>query len=389
MNNNNMMVSRKGGVVNDDRMKAMQEAKRLKQEEQEFMSGFGTVNGGMMVRRDAAVAAGNNGGQAAQAMPAVSKEIADSNNNAEAPEAAEKSFAGAAPVELSTPVKANGANAVAGTSAGNSAQAKTRADIANIAGKAQAAAQSAMQQSRPAAPTARPQAPATPQAATKPSIAAPSKIRTAFKPDDIAKAYVEMFKKHFDLELSSILAYENMRRFTDVDNAKTPEKTLYYVENTYRLSTLIYLAGNFPIMVIAIILSEKNRKNILRYVTSETELAAKPYDSVRETRLSRYSKKFADMSVNDAIAITLGATVPTQELAAALKARFDDICAKMKAKYDKDLTKAARKLDDDARNDVVFIFSNIWHLLQAFENVPETRNYIMMITDDTRKNLEI
>lgn len=385
MNNNNMMVSRKGGVVNDNRTEAMQEAKRLEQEEQEFMSGFGTVNGGMMVRRDAAAAAGNNSGQAAQAAP---KEIADS-DAVETPDATEKSFAGAAPAELSTPVKAGGANAVANTNAGNSAQAKTRADIANIAGKAQAAAQSAMQQGRPAAPAAKPQAPAVPQAAPKPSIAAPTKIKTALKPDDIAKAYVEMFKKHFDLELSPVLAYESMRRFTDVDNIKSPEKTLYYIENTYRLSTLIYLAGNFPIMVIAMILSEKNRKNVLRYITAETELAAKPYDSVRETRLSRYAKKFADMSVNDAITITLGATVPTQELAAALKARFDDICARMKAKYDKDLTKAARKLDDDARNDVVFIFSNVWHLLQAFENVPETRNYIMMITDDTRKNLEI
>lgn len=386
MNNNNMMVSRKGGVVNDNRTEAMQEAKRLEQEEQEFMSGFGTVNGGMMVRRDAAAAAGGNSGQAAQATP---KEIAGS-DIAEAPEVAEKSFAGAAPAELSTPVKAGGANIMANASAGNSAQAKTRADIANIAGKAQAAAQSAMQQGRPAAPAAKPQAPAAaPQIAPKPSIAVPVKIKTALKPDDIAKAYVEMFKKHFDLELSPVLAYESMRRFTDVDNIKSPEKTLYYIENTYRLSTLIYLAGNFPIMVIAMILSEKNRKNVLRYVTAETELAAKPYDSVRETRLSRYAKKFAEMSVNDAIAITLGATVPTQELAAALKARFDDICARMKAKYDKDLTKAARKLDDDARNDVVFIFSNVWHLLQAFENVSEVRNYIMMITDDTRKNLEI
>ena len=213
------------------------------------------------------------------------------------------------------------------------------------------------------------------------------KIKTNISPDDLAKMYIEMFKKHFDLNLSASICYENMRKICEI-NTKEADKTLYFIENTYRLSTLLYLTGNLPIVVIATILAEKNRKNVLNYITKEVENAAKPYEEVRDLRMKRYMRKYEDMKVNDAITVTPGVTMMTPELTDAIKARFDNISTKMK-KFNKALMNSLNKLDDAAKNDVVYIYSNCWYFLQGFENVPEMRAYIMSITDDTRKNLKI
>ena len=99
-------------------------------------------------------------------------------------------------------------------------------------------------------------------------------------------------------------------------------------------------------------------------------------------------RKYEEMNVNDAITVTPGVTTLSPELSAAIQTQFDDISTKMK-KYNVQLKKSLDKLDDEARNDVIYIYSNCWYFLQGFENVPEMRKYIMSITDDTRKNLKV
>ena len=382
MNNQNAMVGKddNNGLVDPRAMAEVQKAK-AQAEEEALMNGFGTTTSGMMMRRDAVKADA----------PASEKAVGDG-KPPEKPDAEEKSFDAPA-VQQSAQKNEIGVMKPETGSAkpvtGNSEQDKARADMAGMAKKAQESASNAQ-----GAADRQKQLQAVVQQAQSLQQAQPAqpaqviKIASSVSPDDMAKAYRDMFKMHFDTDLSSSMTFENMRKFFFVDNIKAPEKTLYYIENTYRLSTLLYLTGNLPILVIATVLSEKNRKNVLRYVSTEIENAAKPYDDLRKLRMSRYARKYENMQANDAMTVTLGVTSPTKELADAMISRFDDICLKMK-KYNKDLMKSLAKLDEEALNDVVYIYSNCWYMLQGFENVPEMRSYVMAITDDTRANLNV
>lgn len=213
------------------------------------------------------------------------------------------------------------------------------------------------------------------------------KINRSVSLDDLTKMYINMFKEHFNIELSSSICFENMRKFCEI-NTKDPDKTLYFLENTYRVSTLLYLTGNLPILIATSIFAEKNRKNILKYVTTEVENGAKSYEEVRDLRIKRWSNKCTTMTMNDAMTVTPGVTTLSPELITLMKKQFDDICIKSK-RFNKELTSLIDGLDDAAKNDVVYIYSNWWYFLQGFENVHEMRSYIMAITDDTRKNLKI
>lgn len=228
------------------------------------------------------------------------------------------------------------------------------------------------------------QAPAgQPQAA----VDVPRQIRTLQDPDGLAQAYIKMFKNSLGLDLSPAIVFENMRKICEPD-VRDPLKTLFFLENTYRVSTLLYLVGNLPILVVASILAEKNRKNILKYVTIEVENGNKPYDQLKELRMRRWARKYEDMSANDAMTVTPGVTSLTKELADAMMYEFGGVSSKLK-KFDAEMSGIVAKFDDGTRNDVIYIYSNWWYLLQGFENVPEMRSYIMAITDDTRRNLKI
>ena len=396
MNNQNAMVGKddNNGLVDPRAMAEAQKAK-AQAEEEALMNGFGTTTSGMMMRRDAVKAD----------VPVSEKAVSDG-KPPEKPDAEEKSFDAPAAQQPQQKNEIGVMKPETGSAkpvTGNSEQDKARADMAGMAKKAQESAsnaqgaadrqkqlQAVVQQASDKASqqAAQVQAQQQVQPAQLPQPAQAIKIASSVSPDDMAKAYRDMFKMHFDTDLSSSMTFENMRKFFFVDNIKAPEKTLYYIENTYRLSTLLYLTGNLPILVIATVLSEKNRKNVLRYVSTEIENAAKPYDDLRKLRMSRYARKYENMQANDAMTVTLGVTSPTKELADAMISRFDDICLKMK-KYNKDLMKSLAKLDEEALNDVVYIYSNCWYMLQGFENVPEMRSYVMAITDDTRANLNV
>ena len=212
-------------------------------------------------------------------------------------------------------------------------------------------------------------------------------IKSIVSLDDLVKRYIDVFKEHFGLDLSSSICFENMRKLCEV-NTKDPDKTLYFLENTYRLSTLLYLTSNLPILIVTSIIAEKNRKNILKYVTIEVENGAKEYDDVKALRVKRWSNKYTNMKVNDAMTITPGVTTITSELAVLMQKQFDDICLKLK-RFNKEMTNLVNGFNDATKNDIIFIYSNWWYLLQGFENVVEMRDYIMAITDDTRRNLKL
>ena len=261
------------------------------------------------------------------------------------------------------------------------------ARTAAIKDRAAAATKTAVAAAAPKPAPAKPAAKPAPPSAAAPSVAVPASIAIAKGPDELAQAYIKMFKDTIGVDLSSSIVFENMRRLCEPD-VKDPLKTLYFLENTYRVSTLLYLAGNLPILVVTSILAEKNRKNILKYVTIEVENATKPYEQLRDVRIKRWARKYENMAVNDAMTVTLGATSMTPELMTSMVREFESVTAKLR-KFDKEMSSIVEKFDTGTRNDVVYIYSNWWYLLQGFENVPEMRSYIMAITDDTRRNLKI
>lgn len=180
----------------------------------------------------------------------------------------------------------------------------------------------------PAKPAAKPQQAAQP--APQLRVTVPKAIRQADTPDGLCQAYIKAFKDSLGLDLSPAIVFENMRRMCEPD-VKDPTKTLFFLENTYRVSTILYLAGNLPILVVTSILAEKNRKNILKYVTLEVENGSKPYDQLRELRVKRWARKYENMSVNDAMTVTPGATMLTPELAFEAKAAFLGMGTKLKS----------------------------------------------------------
>lgn len=358
MNNRNLMISRNG--------QALAEYEKPEEKPAGIQDLPGYANSPSMMRRKGPA-------------PAEQKEKAIPGT-----EPAHEAPAAPAP-EKQLPVNGAAAKAAHGTAA-DALKAKTEALKQKTAGAAAAA--KAGTAPPPAKPAAQPKPAPVPQRtqAAKPAWT-PGSIEQARTPDELAGAYIGMFRDAFGLELSPAICFENMRRLCEADT-KDPAKTLYFIENTYRVSTILYLAGNLPILVVSSILAEKNRKNILKYVMSEVDNGSKPYDELRALRIRRWSRKFENMRANDAMTVTPGATRLSGPLAAAAEKDFSDICASLR-KFNKELTGIVAKFDDATRNDITYIYSNWWYLLQGFENVPEMRTYVMAITDDTRRNLKL
>lgn len=234
-------------------------------------------------------------------------------------------------------------------------------------------------------PAAKPAAAPAAKQGEKPAPLPVITVAGRMSPDQLCQEYARMFKATLGLELSMSICFENMRRMCEVDT-RDPVGTLYFLENTYRVSTIIYLAQNLPILFVTSVLAEKNRKNILKYVMTEVENGSKPYEDILELRKRRWMRKFENMSVNDAMTVTPGATMLSPELAARLRFELTGVSSGMR-RYNREMAQIVEKFDDGARNDIVYIYSNWWHLLQGFENVPEMRAYIMAVTDDTKTSL--
>lgn len=373
MNNQNLMMQKKPGQGLPE------------YEEKPAAGGFVPVhNNGMgMIRRDAVVP--GPGGTRAVLEPEEKTVGTGAPDGVQEQAAPEKQIAGAA-----SPAKPPAGKPPAQQRVGASKD-ELAAKTAAIKEKAAAASRQAAANAGAKPPQPSGPAPGRQTAGTKPAAgpaaSVPASIKSGAGPDEMAQAYIRMFKSSLGLDLSSAIVFENMRKICEPD-VRDPLKTLYFLENTYRVSTLLYLAGNLPILVVTSILAEKNRKNILKYVTIEVENGNKPYDQLRELRMKRWVRKFENMAVNDAMTVTPGVSVPTKELADAMAYEFGSVSSKLK-KFDAEMTGIVAKFDDATRNDVVYIYSNWWYLLQGFENVPEMRSYVMAITDDTRRNLKI
>ena len=411
MNEQNFMMTKGAGLVNknlEENLRRQQEMDRIKQADEQLSA----MNNGMIMRRkdDAKPFLAANAGNSDTSEKALNIDDGPIEAAAE-----EKSLDTGDKPAAETVAGNNGRNENAkpappgGSSAKDSQEDATKAQAAKIAAIAQNAQNAAMDKMKAdagmnntgQAPQAQPrnnngnadQKPPQGQAEAKQGESQPgsaqtiTKIRMSTSPDALTTAYADMFMKHFGLEISKSICFENMRKFCE-PNIKEYDKTLYFMENTYRLSSLIYLMENMPITIAASILAEKNRANVMKYVVKEVELGGKPYDQLRKERLKRWAAKYSDMDPSDAITVTLGVTMPIRELLDAMTAKLDAVSSAMR-KYNKSMTKSAANLDDSARNDVVYIYSNVWYFLQAFENDPDARRYFMAITDDTRKNLKI
>lgn len=394
MNNKNLMVARGSDMIVD----LNTDMNKDKQDDEMFVNSVNAVNNGLMMRRDDVLGDNKNIGNIVLAGD-------DKKDDIEAPEKQlffDEDISNVGNNKDDKNGKLNAVNNIINNSVDNvktgvgvnnnhdEAVAKTKENIAKIANKAATAAKQEIttEQQQKAQNKNSDNKNNTDNKNPEPAkIQIIDKIKTTISPETLAKAYVDLFKEHLGLELSVMLCYENMRKLCE-PNIKDPLNTVYFIENTYRLSTLLYLTGNFPIVVMATILAEKNRKNVLKYVTTEVENGAKSFDVIRDLRFSRYKRKYENMNANDSITITPGVTMFTSELINMIKTRFNDICIKAK-KFDKSFAKSIKALDDSALHDVTFIYSNCWYFLQGFENVQEMRSYVMSITDDTRKNLKI
>lgn len=373
MNNQNLMMQKKPGQGLPE------------YEEKPAAGGFVPVhNNGMgMIRRDAVVP--GPGGTQAVLEPEEKTIGSGAPDGAQEQAAPEKQIAGAAP-QAKPPAGKPPAQPRVGASKDELAAKTAAIKEKAAAASRQASAGAGTKPPQPSGPApGRQTAGAKP--APGPAASVPASIKSGAGPDEMAQAYIRMFKSSLGLDLSPAIVFENMRKICEPD-VRDPLKTLYFLENTYRVSTLLYLASNLPILVVTSILAEKNRKNILKYVTIEVENGNKPYDQLRELRMKRWVRKFENMAVNDAMTVTPGVSVPTKELADAMAYEFGSVSSKLK-KFDAEMTGIVAKFDDATRNDVVYIYSNWWYLLQGFENVPEMRSYVMAITDDTRRNLKI
>lgn len=400
MNNQNLMVSRdaKGLVDPTAEFQRIEDERRLA--EQQFLNSFDQISNssqGFMVRRD-------------EVMANQDEKMFITETQVEEYEAPEKDFGMTASVnpvmqtqpvmQTRQPVVQSASQPVQSTIMQSNDQtakpmsptaAKTKEALMRTVqqqqsnAKQQVAAEKAQKKATNAANTTE-QKPSGPAVATAETYQ-PVKIATQFSPDDLTKLYITMFEKHFGIKLSSSICYENMRRFCEI-NTKEPDKMLYFIENTYRFSTLLYFADALPIIFIATTVSETNRKNMLNYIVKEVENGALSYDDLKALRMNRYMRKHENMNVNDTITVTLGASSLSNELIANIKQRFNSICSKMK-RFNKSVAKSIDKMDDTAINDIIYIYSNCWYFLQAFENVLEVRKYIMSITDDTRKNMKV
>jgi len=298
-------------------------------------------------------------------------------------------------------VAAVAANATSNAQKQISAQRQAAERLANQK-QAAANAQSAQQSQKPVQPQTA-QVPQTTQAQAKQGqtaqasvkqpaqttakAAEPLKMSSKVQLDVIAKSYADTFKQHFGVDLSSSMCFENVRKLCEI-NVKDPAKSLYLLENTYRVTTLMYLATNLPVIFVATVLAEKNRVNILKYVTQEVEQSNKKFDELKAFRTDRWAKKYAQMEVNDAMTVTMSVTSLMPELVETMYKRFEETCIKLK-RFNKELSDLVAKFDDNVKTDVVYIYSNFWYFLQGFENNAEMRNYVMAITDDTRKNLKM
>lgn len=374
MNNQRLMMSKEvvanGGLI--DRNTVLNQQMLQKQQEENDIQNSVAISSKMMMRRDAVP---ENVQQARNNM----QQTIDEKENISVPEK-----------EIGTGVQ--NVNNIGDTKSKENVadiikqkQNAVQAQVNGVAGKqAEPIKQTVGNQKSVTKPAEKQVQKTTPQATVQMQVI---NIKSIVSLDDLVKRYIDVFKEHFGLDLSSSICFENMRKLCEV-NTKDPDKTLYFLENTYRLSTLLYLTSNLPILIVTSIIAEKNRKNILKYVTIEVENGAKEYDDVKALRVKRWSNKYANMKVNDAMTITPGVTTITSELAVLMQKQFDDICLKLK-RFNKEMTNLVNGFDDATKNDIIFIYSNWWYLLQGFENVVEMRDYIMAITDDTRRNLKL
>lgn len=374
MNNQRLMMSKEvvanGGLI--DRNAVVNQQMLQKQQEENDIQNSVAISSKMMMRRDAVPE------NVQQARNNIQQTI-DEKENISVPE--KEIGTGVQNVNNigNTKSKENVANII------KQKQNAVQAQVNGVTGKqAEPIKQTVGNQKSVTKPAEKQVQKTTPQATVQMQVI---NIKSIVSLDDLVKRYIDVFKEHFGLDLSSSICFENMRKLCEV-NTKDPDKTLYFLENTYRLSTLLYLTSNLPILIVTSIIAEKNRKNILKYVTIEVENGAKEYDDVKALRVKRWSNKYANMKVNDAMTITPGVTTITSELAVLMQKQFDDICLKLK-RFNKEMTNLVNGFDDATKNDIIFIYSNWWYLLQGFENVVEMRDYIMAITDDTRRNLKL
>ena len=206
--------------------------------------------------------------------------------------------------------------------------------------------------------------------------------------DELTDIYIKMIKDFIGVDVNYNICRENMRKLCEI-NTKNPGENLYFIENTYRISTLMYLANNLPIVIGILFAAETNRKYVYNAISKEIEFCAKNFQEVKEEKLRRWSAKFsANMYSYDSMTITLGVTSMNPDLKQILYKNFADICVKSK-KICKDLTNIISKYSDADMNDVVYICSNFWYFLQCFEHIDEFRNFVMELIDTGCKKLKI
>lgn len=192
----------------------------------------------------------------------------------------------------------------------------------------------------------------------------------------LSDAYVNNFKKAFDIDLIPSIVYENMTKMFHVDMGNKP---MYYMCNTYRLSSIINLMEYFVPWIYSTFMfgnaSSQNLKTYKDVIRQETELHAQSSPSeLINVYKKRYMDRITDELYVDCIMITPGASSMSDDLMLQLSNIVKDMVSKSAGKLNSVYKINYNKLSEEDKANAKYVHSNFWYLLQIYEfNIADKR----------------
>lgn len=201
-------------------------------------------------------------------------------------------------------------------------------------------------------------------------------IRLLQSIQEMSDAYVNNFKKAFDIDLIPSIVYENMMKMFHVDMG---EKSTYYMCNTYRLSSIINLMEYFVPWIYSTFMfgnaSSQNLKTYKDVIRQETELHAQstPTELINVYK-KRYMDRITDELYIDCMMVTPGASSMSDNMMLQLENILKDMVNKSVGKLNSVYKINYGKLSEDDKANAKYVHSNFWYLLQIYEfNIADKR----------------
>ena len=198
-----------------------------------------------------------------------------------------------------------------------------------------------------------------------------------------ADEYVASFKRAFDIDLIPSIVYENMNKLMHPD---IQGQNAYFMCNTYRLSTFMYIMDLLvPWVYSTMLLNTVSSSNLKLYkdiVAREIDIHAK---SNSDALLALYKKRYIDRINNcdirtDSVMITLGVTDLPEIYTNNINNSIRTIAENYSKNNDMKFRTAIPKLNGEDIDNLKYVHSNFWYMLQLFEyNIDGKRDSMVRI----------